>query len=470
MRKICALNLRLLGRSIDRSTGSPLTRWLLTATLLALPVLMLAAGGSDTALGQATSSSANVVNLLIIAPTLGALITVSVTIAWRVDPRFLEIFAVSPLPTARWQFAVLAPNMALAAWIALATSAPLGRDLIRATDLEAGSKAIVLVAALAAATAGVLGGTVLALVLRHGVAHLPNSMRTTGRSVALLGASGAILWSALRFWTWTNDRIAGFELTRLSDPGAVATHPFDVAWVGLATAGAAIASTALLVRAALRLRFTAIESSTTVPFASLRLGVAANPSSLGRCWLRSPHSASQLGLALLVAVIGLAVPDLRWLMHASILLAATSFVGFAPGNVGMRTVVGVGAREPSNWFLINGVGAVVTWVVLLAVWSGVMKVVGESVFETAIASTVIMAIALVAGGLFAYSYGTSYGAELANLVVYCVGAAVIIGLIERDVFGGSATVLSGWTLFVVLVALLTYTWQSASDSRWRLAR
>ena len=470
MRKICALNLRLIGRSIDRSTGSPLTRWLLSVTLAALPLLMLAAGGSDTSLGQATSSSATVVNLLIVAVTLGALITVSITIAWRVDPRFLEIFEVSPLPTARWQFALLAPNMAIATWIALAASAPLGRDLARATDLGAGPKAIVLAAALVSAAAGVLGGTVLALVLRHGVARLPNSMRTTGRSIALLGASGTILWFALRFWTWTNDRIAEFELTRLSDPVGTASHPFDVAWVAAATLGVATVATALFAVAALRLKFTAIESSTVVPFASLRLGVAANPSSLGRCWLRSPHSASQLGLAMLVALVGLAVPDLRWLLHAAILLAATSFVGFAPGNVGMRAVVAVGAREPSNWFLINGVGAVVSWAGLLVVWATAMKVVGESVFETAVASTLIMAIALVAGGLFAYSYGTSYGAELANLVVYCVGAAVIIGLIERDVFGGSVAVVSGWTCFVVLLALLTYTWQSASDSRWRVAR
>src|SRR3712207_6679092 len=104
----------MLARAIDRSTGSPLTRWLLTAALALLPVLTFLAGGGNPPFGDVQSSSATVASLLLLGPAVGALITVTVTIAWRVDRRFLEVLEVSPLPTARWQLALLIPGMAMA--------------------------------------------------------------------------------------------------------------------------------------------------------------------------------------------------------------------------------------------------------------------------------------------------------------------------------------------------------------------
>jgi len=131
----------------------------------------------------------------------------------------------------------------------------------------------------------------------------------------------------------------------------------------------------------------------------------------------------------------------------------------------MRSVVGIGARPPLIWFLANGGGAVVMWALLLAGWALPTAFLGESIFETSIAATLIMALALVVGGMFAYSYGTSFGAELANLTVYCLAAALIVTLIRGDVFGEAGAVVAGGTMLVVALALVMYAWQSAGDTR-----
>jgi len=165
--------------------------------------------------------------------------------------------------------------------------------------------------------------------------------------------------------------------------------------------------------------------------------------------------------------VGVIVSDLRWLAHGAILLAAAGFVGFAPGNAAMRSIVGVGARRLGAWFVHNGLGALALWIVLAGGWSVTMLLVGESVVETIVAATLVMALALVVGGFFAHSYRTSFGAELANLVVYCLGAAMVFALIGQDWFSRTPIDVFATSGVAVAIALAVYTAQSALDGTTR---
>lgn len=470
MKTISLLSLRILSRTIDRSTGSPLSRWLLTALLLLLPVVMLAASPSNP---PGTSSSfATVANLLLVTPTVGLLFMAMVTILWRVDRRFLELFEVSPMTSSRWQFALLAPVMALAGWIAVAVSMPMVRDVLVSPDMSLGTTVGVLLAWLLAMGVGVVGGTVLGLVVRLGLARLPRTWRTFGRSVAVVAVAAVVLWAAFRLWSSVNDRIVQASSAQIAGEGVggVEVQPFSLTLVASMVAGASFVVLVLLSFLALHLRFTSVESPS--PSALLPLGplITATPAGLGRSWLRSPPVASQLGLALLLVLLGLAIPDVRWLVHAGIVLAAAGFVGYASGSVGMRSIVQVGAVSRWQWFLLNGSGAVATWLTILTAWCAVMLLMDEQVFETAVAASLIMAIALFTGGAFAYSYGSSLGAELANLVVYGSAAAVVFFLVERDVFGAPRALLVASTSAALFVSLLAYAWQCVGDTRAEASR
>jgi len=464
MRQIVKLSVRMIGRSIDKSSGSPLTRWLLIAATVLLPVAMIAAT-SGRQLASIDSPQATVANLLIFVATITTLMTLTVTLAWRVDERFLEIFETSPMPTPKWQFALLIPNMLLAAWIALASVSPLLVDAVSEVGLGVGQIALVLGAALTMTVFGVLAGTVVALALRRAIIVAPAALRSVAASIVLLASSSALLWSALKLWERTNDSIATYELSLLQ--GNAIDAPFNVTVVSAAVILLLGPLCVWLLMIGLRLRFTAIQRDDTSALKVLYYGRRVGPASLGSTWLRSPHSAAQLGIALLMFATGVVVGDLRWVAHLAIAFAGASFVGFAPGNVGMRSIVGVGAVSPLRWFATNTMGAIATWLVMLVPWMMTMQLLGESFFETTIVATLVMAIALVVGGVFAYSYRTSSGAEFANLVVYALAAAAVLTIINRDVFGQSETTVTVGLCLVVLAAAAASAVQAARDVVWR---
>lgn len=470
MKTISLLSLRILSRTIDRSTGSPLSRWLLTALLLLLPVVILATSPSNP-LGTA-SSFATVANLLLIPPTVGLVFMAMIAILWRVDGRFLELFEASPMTSSRWQFALLAPVIALVGWVAIAVSMPMVRDVLVSPDLSLGTTVGVLLAWLLAMGVGVVGGMVLGLVVRLGLARLPRTWRSFGRSVAVVAVAAVFVWTAFRLLSSVNDRIVQASIAQITGEGVggAEVQPFSVTLVAGMVAGASFVVLLLLSFLALNLRFTSVESP--YHLAPLPIGplITATPAGLGRSWLRSPPVASQFGLALLVVLAGLAIPDVRWLVHAGIILAAAGFVGYASGSVGMRSIVQVGAVSRWRWFLRNGSGAVATWLTILTAWCAVMLLMDEQVFETAVAASLVMAIALFTGGAFAYSYGSSLGAELANLVVYGSAAAVVFFLVERDIFGAPRSLLVASTSAALFISLLAYAWQCVGDTRAEASR
>ncbi|MGH1505778.1 MAG: hypothetical protein ACRBI6_19680 [Acidimicrobiales bacterium] len=459
MRTIFTLGLRAVARSIDRSTGSPISRWSATALAIGLPALLVAAGRSSSTPAR-PSAAADVANLLIVAATFGALVVVSLVLAWRPDPRMLELFQVSPLPSARWQFALLAPCLLASGWVSLATAAPLVDDVATNPALGVGSKSLVVAAAGAVSAGTIALGLLAALGLRLGVNRLPAGWRSTARSGALVGSTALGAWGALRFWTFVNRSIVEHQL---ASPAVAPSEAFDIELVAASSLVAGLAVTAVAFRASLAVGFAAIEHRHATPLAGLRLAVGASPARLGLSWLRNGQSAAHLAVCALTLVIGLAAPGARWLTHAALLLAAAGLVGFAPGNVAMRSIVRVGARDLLGWFMYNALGALWYWGGLTTLWSVLALAIGEPIFETVAAGTLIMALALVVGGLFAYSYRTSFGAELANLATYCLGAMLVVGLVDRGWFRRRPVEIVAATAAVATVAVAAYAVQSVTD-------
>ena len=467
MSTIFRLNLRLVARSIDRSSGSPMGRWVLTAAIVALPLLMVLAGESNDQLGV-SSVSAEVANLLIVAGVVGPIVVLSLVIAWRADARLLEVFQVSPLPTAVWQFALLAPSLVIGSWVGLSTAAPIAVDVASNAELSMVERALVLSAGVATLCGAVAASLLVGLVLRRLISVLPARLRTPGRSVVLIGSTGGIVWAAVRGWTSVNRTIADHELAvQLGD--VAPTPAFSILLVSLIalTGGSVMAGVGLW--SATRVGFTPIEASSGLPLSSLPLSGGSNPALLSVSWLRNPHTASHMLVAVVLFAVGVVVSDVRWLAHGALLLVAAGFVGFAPGNVAMRSIVGVGARRLMLWFVHNGLGAVILWSGVAGLWAAVMRLLGESVIETVVAATLVVALALIVGGLFAHSFRTSFGAELASLVVYFLGAAMVFALVGRGWFARPPAEVLASSGVALAGALAVYATQSALDGATRRA-
>ncbi len=447
MRTVFLLNLRATGRSIDRSTGSPLARYSLVLFFAVLPLVLGVVGGLSAGNGSEDSPDSFaswLISSWFLSGTVAFTICFPLVLSWRLNHHLVALYSRGAIPAGQWQLGLLLPVPMTATWIACSASVPLFVLLARsqqATILER-SVTIVIVCASAASVAVLATG--LGLAARWLVELMPLRLRKLTRSALVLIGGVAPLIGGLYGWTASVQLLSsGSRAAWLSDGLLPLAAACSVAAVIAVAVGLSLS-----VKCGIGFASESI-GSWPVPIPAALVSARRRPAAFGFAWLRIPASATSLFVGVALAALGMASEAWMPLAYAGLFIGAVSFVGYAPGNRAYVTPLEHSPVCIQRWYSVNGLGAIALWISISAFWAGAAHLRGEQeVLPFVALCTVVACSSLILGCTFSASYQSALGPEVAQLVAYVLAAILVLVM-------GNLPYLQnpGWSTSVVVMAL-----------------